>query len=61
MVTILAKIGSNDLASVDDLIRRAIGDLLPGHQHHEPLREAHHRAHDVLDQDDGDAALVELD
>ena len=35
--------------------------LLARHQHDEALREAHHRAHDVLDQDDGDAALVEPD
>ena len=40
---------------------RAVGDLLAGDQHDQALRELHHRAHDVLDQDDGDAALVEPD
>ena len=37
----------------------AVGDLMPCDQHGEAGREAHHGAHDVLDQDDRDALLVE--
>src|SRR5271167_441292 len=58
---LLAKIGPLDLGVADRLLRRAIGDLLAGDQHDEPGRKAHHRAHDVLDQDDRDALLVEAD
>src|SRR6516162_5002344 len=59
MLRLLAKIGPLDLGVADRLLRRAVGDLLAGDQHDEPGRKAHHRAHDVLDQDDRDALLVE--
>src|SRR6516225_6729905 len=59
MLRLLAKIGPIDLGVADRLLRRAVGDLLAGHQHDEPGRKAHHRPHDVLDQHDGDALLVE--
>jgi hypothetical protein len=42
-----------------DLVRRAIGDLLAGHQHHQPLRSSSPRA--TARSGYGDAALVELD
>src|SRR5712691_7340604 len=57
---LLPKIRPLDFGIANDVLRRAVGDLLAGDQNDEPLREAHHRAHDVLDQDDGDAALAEL-
>src|SRR6516162_3668058 len=59
MLRLLAKIGPLDLGVADRLLRRAVGDLLAGDQHDEPARKAHHRPHDVLDQDDRDALLVE--
>src|SRR5579885_1091106 len=52
---LLAKIGPLDLGMADHLLRIAVGDLLAGHEHDKALREAHNRAHDVLDQNDGDA------
>src|SRR5438105_910717 len=38
---------------------RALADDAPRVEAHDALREAHHRLHDVLDHDDGDAALVQ--
>src|SRR6478752_550994 len=61
MVRLLAKVSPLDLGVADHLGRRAVRDLLAGDQHDQALRELHHRAHDVLDEDDGDAALVEPD
>src|SRR5271166_120432 len=61
MVRLLAKIRPLHLRIADDLLRSPVGDLLARDQHDQPLREAHHGAHDVLDQDDGDAAFVEPD
>src|SRR6516162_202790 len=61
MLRLLAKIGPLDLGVADRLLRGTVGDLLAGNQYHEPCREAHHRTHDVLDQDDRDALLVEAD
>ena len=52
------KIGSLHIGVGEDLRRIAVGDLAPRHQHHQPLREACHRAHDVLDHDDRHAACV---
>src|SRR5580704_5369243 len=61
MAMLLAKVGPFHGGIADDLVGRAVGDLDAGDQHHQPLREPHHGAHDVLDHDDGDAALVEGD
>src|SRR5690242_12921041 len=60
MVRLLAKISPHDFGIADNVFRLAVGNLLAAHQHDESLREAHHRAHDMFDQDNGDAALVEL-
>src|ERR1700736_2517065 len=60
-VRLLAKIGPLDLGIANRLLRRPVGDLLARDQHDEPGREAHDRAHDVLDQDDRDAGLVEAE
>src|ERR1700680_5097554 len=59
-VLLFPEIGTPGLRILHHLCRRAVGDLAARHQHDQPLRETHHRAHDVLDQDDGDALLVEL-
>src|SRR6266705_2229575 len=56
---LFAKIGPFDLRVAHDVLRQAVGDLLAGDEHDEPGREAHYRAHDVFDQDDRDALLVE--
>src|SRR6266436_5362149 len=60
-VRLLAKIGPLDFGVADRLLRWPVGDLLARNQHDEPGREAHDRAHDVLDQDDRDAGLVEAE
>src|SRR5215471_963536 len=60
MVRLLAKIRPHNLGITDNVFRLAVGNLFSTHQHHEPLRKAHHRAHNVFDQDDGDAALIKL-
>src|SRR6185437_8876083 len=61
MTRLFAKISPLDFRIAHHRLRIAVGDLAPGHQHDQARREFHHRAHDVLDQDDGDAALVELE
>ena len=38
--------------------RRAFGDLAAAVEHHDLVGDVHHHAHVVLDQDDGDAALL---
>src|SRR5258707_397045 len=43
-----------------DLRRRAFADDPAGVEADDALREAHHRLHDVLDHDDGDAGFVQL-
>src|SRR5918996_1330242 len=58
---LFAKVRPLDRGIVDHLLRRALGDLLTGVQHHHALGKAHHRAHDVLDHDHRDAALVEAE
>src|SRR5882757_1357398 len=60
MRMLLAKVGPLDLPVAHDFLRIAVRDLLARDQHGEPLREAHYGGHDVLDQDDRDAARVEL-
>src|SRR5205823_7327721 len=56
---LFAKISPFDFRVADHLLRHAIGDLLAGHQHDQPSRKAHHCPHDVLDQHDRDALLIE--
>src|SRR5712692_5149707 len=58
---LLAKVGLLHGRVPDDLVRRALGDPLAGVQDDDPFREAHDRAHDVLDHDDGDALLVQAE
>src|SRR3990170_2134619 len=58
-MSLFPKVGGLHSLVVHDLLGRALGDLLARVQHGDPLREAHHRPHDVLDHDDRDAALVE--
>ncbi len=61
MVRLLAKVRLLHLGIADDHVGCSVRDLLAGYQHDQALGEFHHRAHDVLDHDDGDAALVEPD
>src|SRR5262245_29989471 len=56
---LLAKVSPHHFRVVDDVRGLAIGDLAARDQHRQSLREAHDRAHDVLDHDDGDALRVE--
>src|ERR1700728_1636221 len=56
---LLAKISALDFGVAYHLVRRAVGDLASGDEDDQPLRKAHHRAHDVLDEDDGDAFGVQ--
>src|SRR2546428_9127289 len=56
-----AKVGFLHLGVPDDLGRRALADDPAGVEADHALREAHHRLHDVLDHDDGDARLVQLE
>src|SRR5262252_8808321 len=58
---LLAKVGLLHGGILDDLGWRALGDPLPGVEHHDAFGEAHHRAHDVLDHDDRDATLVQAE
>src|SRR4029079_14853034 len=58
MVSLAAKIGRHDVVLTHHIARVAIGDLTSRHQHHEPLGERQNRAHDVLDQNDGDALFL---
>src|SRR6476660_4494328 len=60
MVKLLAKLLAHDLGIPDDVFRLAVGYFLATDQHNKTLRETHDRAHDVLDEDDRDAALIEL-
>src|SRR5262245_16205457 len=56
---LLAKIGLLDGRIAHDLRRSALGDSIARVEDHDPLREAHDRAHDVLDHDDRDPLLVQ--
>src|SRR5665213_1097870 len=59
MVMLLAKVSPPHFRIAHDFVRRTVGDLVAGNQHDEAARKTHDRAHDMLDKDDGDAALVE--
>src|SRR5712664_2559243 len=56
-----AKVGFLHVRVLDDLGRRAPADDPACVEADHALREAHHRMHDVLDHDDGDAGLVQLE
>ncbi len=43
-----------------DRVRLAVGNQLAMMQHRNPLRDRHHDFHQMLDHDDGDAALRDL-
>src|SRR3954452_25405576 len=49
------------LGIVEHHLGRAVRDLVTGHQHRAPLREAEDGGHDVLNQDDRDAAGLHLE
>src|SRR6266478_952765 len=56
-----AQIGLDHPRMVLHLCRAALRDLLAEAQHRDPIGDRHHKLHDVLDKEDGDAAgLVEL-
>src|ERR1700752_4256693 len=59
MVRLLAKVSPFDFRIAHNFIRHAVGDFSSRHEHDEPPRKTHDRAHDVLDQDDRDALLVQ--
>jgi hypothetical protein len=59
--TFSAQIGVDDGAVGAHLIGRAIGDDLAVMQHDDPFRDAHHRLHIVLDEQNGHVGAVELD
>src|SRR6516165_1662978 len=61
MVRLSAKVSPLHIGIANHRLGPAVRDFLARDQHDQPLREFHYRAHDVLDQDDGDAALVEPD
>src|SRR5215207_953035 len=61
MVRLFAKVSLHDFRIAHDVLGRTVGDLLAGDQHGQPLGELHHRPHDVLDHDHGDALLVQPD
>src|SRR6266404_4890325 len=61
MVSSSAKVGLLHFGVLHDRRRRALADDLAGVEADHALREAHHRLHDVLDHDDGDARLVQLE
>src|SRR5215470_16975419 len=56
---LLAKVGLLHLGVAHDLLGEPVRYLTSGHQHHQPVGEVHHGAHDVLDQDDGDPRIAE--
>ena len=59
MTRILAKVRPHHVRIAHHVGRCTVGNLTAGDQHDQPLREMHHRTHDVLDQDDRDALFVQ--
>src|SRR5690606_42162283 len=57
---LLAKVRLDDSWVLDDLVRRSVDENGAMVEHHEPIREAHHRLHRVLDDDDGNPFGSEL-
>src|SRR4051794_33454387 len=60
-VGLCAKVSLLHVGVLHDGSRRAFADDLAGVEAHHALRETHHRLHDVLDHDDGDALLIQLE
>src|SRR3974390_1202251 len=61
MVRLLAKISPFDLGIAHDLVRYSIGNFSPGNQYDQSARETHYGTHNVLNQNDGHALLIEAD
>src|SRR5687767_4994936 len=61
MLSSSAKVGSLHAGILHDGFGRALADDLPRIEADHALRELHHRLHDVLDHDDGDAGRVQLE
>ena len=55
-----AKIGADHFRIFDDFLRVAFGDFLPVVEHHDMFRHRHDGAHQMLDDDDGEAAARQL-
>src|SRR5690606_8910459 len=53
-----SEIGLDDLGVVGDLRRRSLGDLAAEVEHRHLVANAHDRVHVVLDEENGNAALV---
>src|SRR5258708_8103365 len=53
------EIGRDDVRMGLDFLRRAFGDLAAEIEHDDALRDLHHQAHVVLDQQYGDAAVAD--
>ena len=56
----MAEIGLNHMRILRDLRRRALRDHAPFRQDEDVLGERHHRLHDMLDHQNGDAAPAEV-
>ena len=54
----LAEVGLDDPGIATDLLGGSLGDLLAVVEHGDPIADAHHHLHVVLDQQDRDAELV---
>src|SRR4030095_155772 len=54
----LSEIGLDDARIGADLVRGAVGDLLPHVEHGHAVRDVHDHAHVVLDEYHGDAPLL---
>ncbi len=55
-----AEIGSDHVGMARDLVGRALGDLAAEVEHRNPLRNARHQGHVVLDEHHGGSLAVEL-
>src|ERR1700675_2879857 len=56
--SVRAEIGADHHRISLDLSRRSLGDFRAVVHHHHKMRDVHHHAHVVLDQDDGGIHLV---
>src|SRR5574338_372298 len=54
-----AQVGLDHPGIALDRRGRPLGDLLAEHEHHDVFAGAHHQAHVVLDEEDGDAARAD--
>ena len=58
MLKSCAEIGFDDTRVANDVVGSALGDLDAMMKHDDALGEAHHRRHDVLDQEDRQVQLL---